>query len=260
LANARRMSFDVWADEYRTARPPYPDRVYDLLVECGLGPGCRVVEVGPGTGQATRELLARGASVLAVEPGANLAAHLTADLGSARLQVIVSEIESVELAPEQFDLAVSATAFHWVNAEVAVPKLARALRPGGWLAVWWNVYGDPDRLTPFRAALDQLYRRRLPQEHRELTAIPDAMQVADRTAELARGGFQSPVRAELIRWEHQLTSAGARRLFGSFSNLNELPAEERSSFLDSIAAIIDELGGVVADPYVTAVYLAQRLA
>jgi hypothetical protein len=70
----RRVSFDGRTDEYRLARPAYPVRVYQVLTDrCGLGPGARLLEIGPGTGQATRELLARGADVLAVEPGARLA-------------------------------------------------------------------------------------------------------------------------------------------------------------------------------------------
>ena len=56
----RRLSFNARADEYRLARPPYPNRVYDLLAQrCGLGPGTRIVEIGAGTGQATRALVAR---------------------------------------------------------------------------------------------------------------------------------------------------------------------------------------------------------
>lgn len=76
IDESRRMSFNARADEYRLARPPYPERLYEILAKrCGLGAGTRVLEIGPGTGQATRELLARGASVVAVEPGVRHPAH-----------------------------------------------------------------------------------------------------------------------------------------------------------------------------------------
>jgi SAM-dependent methyltransferase len=48
-----------------------------------------------------------------------------------------------------FDLAVAATSLHWVRLDVALSKLAQALRPGGWLAAWWTVFGDPERVTDF---------------------------------------------------------------------------------------------------------------
>src|SRR3979490_1326502 len=90
---SRRLSFNDRADNYRLARPAYPQRVYELLAEvCGRSEGAHVLEIGPGTGQATRRLLAEGGRVVAVEPGADLAAHLLADLDGPRLQVVQSDL------------------------------------------------------------------------------------------------------------------------------------------------------------------------
>jgi SAM-dependent methyltransferase len=255
---SRRHSFNERAENYHLARPAYPTRVYELLADvCGLTNGTRVVEIGAGTGLATRELVARGATVVAVEPGAELAAYLDQDAGGA-LRVEHNDFETADLADGGFDLAVAATSFHWVRPEVALPKLARILRPGGWLAVWWHVFGDPEHVTPFRVALGELYERRLPHEYRAPTSIPETMDIESRTAELTAGGWFEMVRVEHIRWEHRLTSDGARRLFGSFPNINEMPADEREAFLDAISTLVDESGGSVADPYVTAAYLARR--
>ncbi|MBG6141464.1 hypothetical protein IW245_007658 [Longispora fulva] len=77
-------SFDRAADNYRHGRPDDPPRVYELHRAHGLGPGCGTLEVGTGTGQATRERLAHGATVTAVEPGPSLAALLRADLVGPR--------------------------------------------------------------------------------------------------------------------------------------------------------------------------------
>jgi SAM-dependent methyltransferase len=251
----RRLSFNARADEYRLARPPYPERVYDLLGQrCGLGPGTRVIEIGSGTGQATRELLERGADVVAVEPGAALAAHLRADLPAAR--VVISDFETADLPEAAFDLAVSATAFHWVRTEVALPKLARVVRPGGWLAVWWTVFTDRGRPTEFRHRIDALYRRYLPRE--PLDQLPGPLGVESWSAEITAGGWFGPVEVELVRWDNVLTSTSARQLFGSFPNVNELSAPDRMAFLDAIASLVDNLGGTVLDPHVTAVYLAPR--
>lgn len=268
----RRHAFDARADEYRLARPPYPAEVYELLADrCGLAAGTRVLEIGAGTGLATGPMLARGADVVAVEPGDGMVGHLAADFaghlnpsagargGRGWLRIVHSDFEHAELASEGFDLAVSATAFHWVPREVALPKLASLLRPSGSFVVWWNVFSDPTQPTQFRYALDELYRTRLPHVRRSPTDVPGPLRTASWTEELQLGGWFEVVEAHQLRWDHQLTADGARRLFGSFSNVNELAAGQREEFLDAIGDLIDvSFGGVVRDPYVTAVYVARR--
>jgi SAM-dependent methyltransferase len=253
---ARRHFFNRSPHAYRDARPPYPARVYEILTaECGLGAGSRVLELGPGTGQATSELLARGADVVAVEPGAGLAAVLTERCGGERLRVVVADIEHADLPPGAYDLAVSATAFHWVDPGRALPKVASLLAPGGYLAVWWTVFGDPERPTDFRRALDDIYARHLPDERRDHT--PGPLRVESWSDELRRGGWFGEVSVDLIRWTQQLTVASARSLWSSFPNVGELPAPRREAFLDDLAATVGEHGGLVADPRVTAVYRAR---
>lgn len=250
------MSFEARADEYRTARPPYPDRLYEILVQrCGLGPGTRVLEIGAGTGQATRDLLARGASVVAVEPGVRLAAHLAADLAGDTLEIINEAIEAAPLPDAGFDIAASATAFHWVRPDIGLPRLARALRPNGWLAVWWTAFGDPTRPTPFRSGIQRLYERNFPHEPREQPRGP--LNIESWRDELSQGGWFTRPEVEQIRWEHPLTPEGARRLFGSFPNVNELDPVRRAAHLDAIADLVHEAGGLVQDPYVTVLYLSR---
>lgn len=255
IDESRRLSFEARADEYRTARPPYPARLYDILVQvCGLGPGSRVLEIGAGTGQATRDLLAAGAHVEAVEPGARLAAHLAADLGGDRLTVHNAPIETVPLPDASFHIVASATAFHWVQTAVTLPKLARALRPDGWLAIWWTEFGDESRPTPFRDGIRELYARNFP---RDKPRTQGPLNIESWRDELSQGGHFTRPEVTLIRWEHQLTADGARRLFGSFPNVNELPPAKREEHLAEIEALVRSQGGVVTDPYITVLYLAR---
>lgn len=250
------MSFEARADEYRLARPPYPERLYEILAQrCGLGPGTRVLEIGPGTGQATRELLARGASVVAVEPGVRLAEHLATDLAGDALQVVNDAIETAPLPDASFDLVAAATAFHWVQPGIALPRLARALRAGGWLAVWWTAFGDPTRPTPFRSGVLRLYERNFPHEPREQPRGP--LNIESWCDELSQGGRFTRPEVEQIRWDHPLTPEGARRLFGSFPNVNELDPERREAHLAALADLVEDEGGLVLDPYVTVLYLSR---
>jgi SAM-dependent methyltransferase len=252
------LRFNDNADMYRLARPGYPHQVYDLLAtECGLAEGTQVLEIGPGTGQATRDLLARGAHVVAVEPGADLAAHLAADLGGPRLEIVRGDLETAPLRAGSVDLAVAASSFHWVKTAAVMPRLALALRPGGWLAVWWTVFGDPENVTGFRWALDEIYQVYLPDARHDLTGAWGPMVPESWSAELEKGGWFGVEQVHFIRWTYALTAERARRLFSTFSNVMALDETTRTAFLDEIAGLVDQSGGVVTDPFVTVVYLAR---
>lgn len=75
LRDAARKVFDRIAALYDEARPGYPKPLFeDLGTLCGLGPSTRVIEIGCGTGQATRDLASHAGAVRCIEPGENLAA------------------------------------------------------------------------------------------------------------------------------------------------------------------------------------------
>lgn len=132
-----RDTFDEVAELYDRVRPRYPEALVESLARtAGLGPGSRVLEVGPGTGQLTVPLAGLGCRVIAVELGPALAAVARRRLREFPLvDVEVADFEHWELPDEPFDLVVSATAFHWIDPAVRLPKAADALRPGGRLAV-----------------------------------------------------------------------------------------------------------------------------
>src|SRR4029079_19150803 len=122
--------------------PASPVRVFESLRDrCQLGPSSRILEIGAGSGQATRRLAASGASVVAVEPNIALAGRLRERLRSAPgVVVVVATFEDVELEPSSFDLVAVATAFHWLDPELSLPKIVSLLRRRGWLALWWNEF------------------------------------------------------------------------------------------------------------------------
>ena len=149
VMRTRRGLFGDDVDAYDVGRPGYPEGVYALLRDvCALGAGSRVLEIGPGTGQATGALLEHGAAVTAVELGAALADRLQAKFPGRALDVRVGAFETVELPASAFDLVVAATSFHWVPTEPGLQRCAAVLRPGGWLALWWTSFGDPDSPRP----------------------------------------------------------------------------------------------------------------
>ena len=129
--------FDEIAAEYDRHRPAYPDELIDQACQvAGIGSGDRVLEVGCGTGQLTRALLARGLHVTAVEPGQNLIALARRNLdGAGAVELVNARFEDAPLPREQFQAVFSASAFHWVDPEVSWQKAADVLVPGGTLAL-----------------------------------------------------------------------------------------------------------------------------
>jgi SAM-dependent methyltransferase len=252
------MSFNADAQTYQRGRPPYPDVVFALLAErCGLRPEARVLEIGAGTGLATGPLLAVGAHVVAVEPGENLAAVLAADHASDRLELVVADFEVADL-PGGFDLAVAATALHWLDPATSTEKIGRLVRPGGWLAAWWNEFGDVRRPTLFRDRLDDVYRDLLPAEPGYRNSRSYVLDTARWRKQLTSGGYFDDVSVEIIEWHQILTAQTARDLWSTFPNIAELSPADREEFLTRLGSIIDELGGQVDDPRLTVVYTARR--
>jgi SAM-dependent methyltransferase len=258
------FSSDVVA--YDTGRPGYPDRVYELLERvCGLGAGSQVLEIGPGTGQATGRLLHCGASVTAVELGAAMAAALEAKYEGRDLSVKVGAFEEVALAPESFDLIVAATSFHWVPPDTGLPRCADLLRPGGWLALWWTYFGDPDRADPFRDAVTPIFEELAPSLIDTFPGIafagahPYALDAEARIAEIDASGRFGAVHHEAIAWTGRHTPAEVRALFASYSPCLALAPADRARVLEAIEELAtDTFAGFVERPYLTLIYLAPR--
>ena len=268
LHRARRSLFGAAVESYAEGRPGYPDRVFEVLVDrCALGPGSRVLEVGAGTGQATSRLLDLGANVTVVELGEPLVTHLAARFPGAPLTFITGAFEETTLPPHEFDIVAAATSFHWVPTEDGLRQAARALRVGGWLALWWNVFGDPDRPDPFHDALVPVLEQVAP----TLVDAPSAgnagvgaplyaIDSEARSAEIERSGYFGPVDHEIIAWTGRHSPAELRSLFASFSPWLALPAGQRADALDALEELArGEFGGVVERPYLTPIYVAPRL-
>lgn len=254
------MSFNSAASTYHRGRPPYPDAVFDLLAtRCGLRPGARVLEIGAGNGLATGPLLAAGAHVVAVEPGADLAAILAVTHACDRLDVTIADFETARL-PGEFDLAVAATSLHWLDPATAIEKIAGLVRPGGWLAAWWNEFGDTKRPTPFRDRLDEVYHDLLPAEPGYRSSRSHVLDTDRWRQRLTAGGWFDDVAVDIVEWHQTLTADTARDLWSTFPNIAELTRPDREQFLTRLGAIIDDHGGAVEDPRLTVVYTAARTA
>jgi SAM-dependent methyltransferase len=142
--------FNEIPELYDRVRPGYPDELLaDLVTITGMGKSSALLEVGCGTGQATRSLAALGCSVTAVEAGADLAALARQRLAAfGNVTVETSPFEQWDDRGRRFDILVSASAWHWVDPAIGWRRAHAMLRPGGWMALLGHVVvrqpGEPE--------------------------------------------------------------------------------------------------------------------
>lgn len=271
-------TFDAGAEAYDRARPGYPAEAFaDLVALCGLDAASTVLEIGCGTGQATRDLAPLVGRVRCVERGPALAnlAHVNLT-GLGNVEVTTSTFERFE-SDERFDAIVSATAFHWLDPAVAYPKVASLLRPGGHLALLTNAHGAGGTHTDARITppLRDLHRRLAPEigdwtfaTYEEIAA--DAMAGGDIAAvwsRIDRRVFEPVAVSELFdpptvrtySWLATYDRDGYLEMLGTQSSYGLMEPGRRADLLARIGALVDEhLGGTVTKEYVTVLAVASR--
>ena len=140
-----RMTFDEVADLYDAVRPTYPCEMIEAVRAVLQGTPGRILEIGCGTGQATLPFARQGCSITALEPGPKLAALAAKNLAAfPSVDIKTTTFEEWPANAGQYDLVLSATAFHWVSPDVRYTKSAQALAANGWLALFWNSEADDE--------------------------------------------------------------------------------------------------------------------
>jgi SAM-dependent methyltransferase len=231
-----RRSFDGAAEIYHGIRPSYPPPMFDELFR--LLPGHpAVVEVGPGTGQATRDLLSRGANVYAVEIGPAMAAKLREVHPEPALTVIVGDFEEIHLEEHAFDAVFSATAYHWISPKVQVDRPASVLGPGGMVAIVdLNQVSSPED-KGFFAAAQPIYER-YGQGHTGPQA-PERNAVDPPIHRALRDDRRfSHVELRTYDWDQTYNAADYRKLMLSYSGTRMMTPPARQGLLDDIENFI----------------------
>lgn len=235
-----RSVFDPVAERYDASRPGYPDALFDAIEERTRPlAGATVVEVGAGTGIATRALLARGARVLPVDIGAGMLARLGAR--SPGVPAVVGDGAALPIADGAADLVAAAQSFHWLPLDRSVPEARRVLRPGGALALWWNV----------SEANDEPWMRRLGEEFRARPSGYSGQEWPDGVEEPLRAtGRVERIERVAVRWEWRAPIESYLGYVGSKSTVVRLGADA-DAFLAEQRRELEEAfpDGMVTEPF-----------
>ncbi len=252
----QRLAFGRVAEQYEQARPSYPTAAIDeALAYAPLHPGERVVEVGAGTGKATRLLVERGLSVLALEPDPAMAAICRRSCAPELVEVRETSFE--DFAPEApTGLVLCAQAWHWLDRGLRWRRAAETLREGGGVAALWT-FPVWDRI-PFRAELDRVYELTVPEMAAFFPLHPGSR--AERVAGDWRGsvgaGF-SDVRIGAHDWARSYTSREYVEMISTHQDHINLAPDRRKALLAGVGETIEEAGGSFEMAFRTTVCLAR---
>jgi SAM-dependent methyltransferase len=256
-----RTTFTEDAELYQRMRPSYPGGVFDDLARFGnLEAGSRVLEIGCGTGQATRPLAERGYRVTALDLGAEMVRVARRHLAVfADVEVMLAQFEAWPLPEQPFDAVVAATAFHWVDPTVRMSKTAAALRPGGTLALIGTHHvagGD----TELFAEIQGCYERWDPATPPGLRLQP-ADEIPADTAELDDSGLFEPAVVRRYLWARTYTASEYRDLLLTYSGHRALETTRRQGLLECITGLIEtRSAGRITKQYMNELFLARRRA
>jgi SAM-dependent methyltransferase len=275
LMDAIGLRFDEVAELYERVRPRYPPALFDDVAQLtGAPPGARVLEIGCGPGQATRDLLARGWRVHGIEPGVDMAARARANFGD-EFTVDITRFDDWDPQGATFDMLFSATAYHWVAPEVRWRLAAAVLPPGAWIVLATNrtvaggtfddVYRASEDLHARHApeiefGIPQSARSILDEVHADRQDIGALWSSAESKSGPSLAGelFTAP-EIRSYEWLVGYDTDDAVGLLSTYSSYLRVPPDRRALLLDGIADIVrTQFGGTVTRRYLAVLAVATR--
>lgn len=232
-------AFEELVDDYDAARPSYPPALYDALPLQSSD----VLELGAGTGIASAELATRAGSLVVSDLGPRMLAR---GLTKHTWPGVVARAEQLPFRDGSFDLVCGAQMWHWTDPPAAA-EVARVLRDGARLALWWNEV-TADGLWWFDAQQDRIEAGN--------PAYARGYRQVDYRALLAPL-FTGPSPLE-VRWERTLSLDLYERWLRSKSYVQRLP--DVDAFVDACRTDLLEAfpDGRVVEPFVTRLFLLEK--
>jgi len=214
-------SFGAVAEAYDRGRPSYPADAVAWLLD---GDAKIVLELGAGTGKLTRQVVDQGHAVFATEKDPAMLAVL-----EKRVPEVSAKVASAEEIPANdcsVDVVIAAQAFHWFDHDVAIPEMARVLKPGGHVALVWNSF-------------DQ----RIPWVRKLVDVVGEHSASSGRSHEaLADSDLFGEIESEKFALWQDVTRDTLVDIIASRSYVASLPDAEREAKLDAVRALYDDYG------------------
>jgi SAM-dependent methyltransferase len=251
--NILKKTFDTVPTLYDSRRPGYPAAlINDILRLSHIPARGSILEIGCGTGQATRPFADRGYRMTCLDIGAHLAAVASRKFqGYDNVTVIAESFESWNPKTTKYHLAIAATSFHWLDPAVRYTKVSQILRRGGSLAVFTNVHIRRDE--GFFAEVQNIYRKIAPTLCQRKPEAPEPLGI-----EPGLDLFEEPI-TRRYPWDEQYTADKYIALLGTYSDHISLPKPEREELFRAITELINaSYKGVILKHYESMLEIRRR--
>ena len=248
----RALSFGARAAAYERFRPEYPDELCDLVLTYAGRPLRTALEIGAGTGKATRVFARHGVLVTATDPDAAMLTELRKHV-SDNVKTVHAAFENLP-RDERYGLVYAAAALHWTKAEGRWARVADLLEPGGVFASFGGPVGLADD-----AVEDAVRAARAPFLATDEIPSPSGTTVSDGMrwpgSELDRSGWFEDVRQATVERRFTMTAHDYVGHLSMVSAYLQLPTSTQEQVFSRILRVLPETVAINAD---ITVHLARR--
>ena len=241
-----RLSFDTIPEQFEKWRPHYSRELFGLLIaKASIGKDKKVLEIGPGTGQATDPILETGCDYTAIELGSNLSDFLRKKYkGAENYSLINDDFITHDFGSEKYDMIYSAAAIQWLPEDTAFSKTFELLKSGGILAMMF---------------LRMDHQSQQPEMYADIQKVYDEYFKPKSESSNGRFGYDNAVNygytaleTHIFHGKREFTADEYVQYIGTHSDHIALEEPYRSPFFNGIKKAITEHGNrlVINDEYI----------
>lgn len=254
-------SFDVFAKNYHSVRPGYPSELYkDIKDVCGISNASWLLEIGAGSGIATIEIAKFGCQIVAIEPGAQLAAIARKQTrGLAKVQILEKTFEDFR-SSERFDTILAFTSFHWLKSGDKYQEVLNLLNDSGSLVLVWNWFFQTN--SPAVAVVNKVYHEFLSDVYPGQMGVAEVNEdtfstLVQREREVVQNPLFFPVFLKKYLVEYNYNAQTYPKLLNTFPKVIEVEEQRRLRFLEHISKAVKKYGKISV-PILTSLIICKR--
>jgi protein-L-isoaspartate O-methyltransferase len=260
--NIFNASFNVYADNYHSVRPGYPESLFkDIQIHGDLSKKSRLLEIGAGSGIATVKLAEIAGKVVAIEPGVHLADIAREQTRSLKnVEVLTGTFEDFETT-DKFDTLLAFTAFHWLKEEEKYQKVFDLLSDSGSLVLVWNSFFQSS--SKVATEVNHAYHEFLPDAYPQKSTVDSINEgvlakLNKREQEMVQNPMFYTVYLQKYLTTYNYDSQTYPKLLNTYPKIVEIEEVRRMQFFSHISKIIEQHGGKISVPVLTTLIIAKK--
>lgn len=156
-----RKTFNKIPEQFDKYRPRYCDELFEAIIsEVKIDKTKKVLEIGPGTGQATEPFLKTGCDYTAIELGENFTQYMKDKYKSYdNFNIVNADFETYDFGMQKFDLVFSAATIQWIPEKIGFPKIYNILKSGGALAMFMTRSDEKSENEKLYEEIEKVYHK-----------------------------------------------------------------------------------------------------